>query len=105
LETTRPARLADLRGHHLAQLRIDSKIFSHTDYAITQQWSRAFFEHADTFDGLIFHSRHDPSRFAVALFERRGGGLLHVRQTEGLLSPGFAPTLEAILDLYKFALL
>jgi hypothetical protein len=48
LIAARELKLADLRGHHLAQLRIDSKIFSYTDYDVTQRWSRAFFEHAQS---------------------------------------------------------
>src|SRR5689334_17133108 len=72
LIAARELKLADLRGHHLAQLRIDSKISSYTDYDVTQRWSRAFFEHAQSLDGLIFHSRHDPLRHGVALFERGG---------------------------------
>jgi hypothetical protein len=101
---TRPLRLVDLTGHHLAQLRIDSKIFSYTDYSSTQQWSRAFFDHSSSFDGLLFHSRHDPTRHAVALFDRVGPTSLAIQQTQGLLEPSFAPDLAAILDLYQFAL-
>lgn len=104
LATTRELRLVDLRGHHLAQLRIDSNIFSFTDYDVTRQWSRAFFEHPKSFDGLIFHSRHDPLRHAVALFERPGPVPVEVRQTQGLLSTTFEATLFEILDLYRFAI-
>jgi hypothetical protein len=104
LETMKPLRLVDLRGHHLAQLRIDSAIFAHTDYAVTQRWSRAFHEHEDAFAGLLFHSRHDPLRFAVALFDRAGVDSLRVQQTRGLLAPEFAPNLEEILSLYEFAI-
>jgi hypothetical protein len=104
LRTTRPLKLVDLTGHHLAQLRIDSKIFSHTDYSTTQLWSRAFFEHPSRFDGLLFHSRHDPTRRAAALFDRVGSRSLKTQRTQGLLDPSFAAELGAILELYDFAL-
>ena len=101
---TKPLRLVDLTGHHLAQLRIDSKIFSYTDYSATQQWSRAFFDHSSSFDGLLFHSRHDRTRLAVALFDRVDPASLAIQQTQGLLGPSFASDLATILELYKFAL-
>jgi hypothetical protein len=104
LTAARELRLVDLRGHHLAQLRVDSKIFSYTDYDVTQRWSRAFFQHAQSVDGLIFHSRHDPLRHAVALFERAGPRAVDVQQTQGLLAPAFEPTLSEIVDLYRFAI-
>lgn len=104
LAATRELRLVDLRGHHLAQLRIDSNIFSFTDYAVTRQWSRAFFEHPKSFDGLIFHSRHDPLRHAVALFERPGPVSVEVQETQGLLATTFEATLFEILDTYRFAI-
>lgn len=106
LRVTSTLRLADLRGHHLSQLRVDSNLFALTDYAATQAWSRAFYEHADRVDGLIFHSRHDPTRHAVALFDRAKGAQrsLFVHRTEPLLGAAFAYELEAILQLYKFAI-
>ena len=105
LVTTKRLRFVDLRGHHLAQLRVDSKIFSHTDYSITQQWSRAFFEHARKLDGLLFHSRHNPERHAVAIFERASSGCLKIQKTIGLAGPEFASTLNRIVGLYKLNLI
>ena len=105
LETTKQLRFVDLRGHHLAQLRVDSKIFSYTDYSMTQLWSRAFFEHAGKLDGLLFHSRHNPERHAVAIFERAGSHCLRIQKTMGLAGPEFATTLDRIVGLYQLNLI
>jgi hypothetical protein len=104
LTASRPLRFADLRGHHLAQLRVDSRLFAYTDYTITQPWARALFEHEDEFDGLVFHSRHNPELHAVAVFDRaerelKAGAALP------LDGETFRPRLEALVERYRLALL
>lgn len=101
----RPLRLVDVTGHHLAQLRVDSNIFATTDYPATQAWSNAFFAHPDAPDGLLFHSRHDPSVHAVALFDRVEAEVEAQLRVPSLVDPGFAAKLGEILDRYDVALI
>jgi RES domain len=105
LETVKPLRLVDLRDHHLAQLRLDSRIFSQVDYTVPQQWARAFYEHSDPVDGLIFNSRHNPKLHVVALFDRAGHDCAKIVKTQSLDSKEFEPTLGIIVDRYRFKLL
>jgi hypothetical protein len=105
IEAVKPLRLANLRGHHLARLRVDSRIFSHFDYAVTRQWARAFYDHADKIDGLIFHSRHNPDLHVAALFDRAGPDCVKIVKTENLDSGGFKPMLTRIVDRYELTLL
>ena len=37
---------------------------------IAQRWSRALWEHPQQPDGIIYRSRHDPSKVCAALFDR-----------------------------------
>jgi hypothetical protein len=105
IEAVKPLRLANLRGHHLARLRVDSRIFSHFDYAVTRQWARAFYDHADKIDGLIFHSRHNPDLHVAALFDRAGPGLRQDCKDREPDSGGFKPMLTSIVDRYELTLL
>ena len=71
LVTDRSARVVDLTGHHLAGIGVDARIFA-GDRSTARGWSRAFHEHSDHPDGLLYRSRRDPSRLALALYERDG---------------------------------
>lgn len=69
LVAIRPSRLVDLTGEGLAALGLDARI-SDADHEPAQAWSRAFYEHPDKPDGILYRSRRDPSRLAVAIYDR-----------------------------------
>ncbi len=104
ITSRRPLRLLDLTGPHLARLRVDASLFTSTDYARTQAWSAAFWSHADAPDGLRYRSRHDPARFAVALFDRVERALRTGAVASPITDPAFAPRLAEVLDAYGVAL-
>ena len=68
LKPTRPLRLIDLAGSGaLVRIGVDSRLFA-GDYQRAQLWSMALHDHPAKADGLLYPSRLDPSRRAVALF-------------------------------------
>lgn len=69
LSTARPARVVDLSGDRLPFLGADARIFA-ASHRVAQIWSRAFHGHPERPDGLLYRTRHDPSRLALALYER-----------------------------------
>lgn len=74
LVAARSARVVDLTGQRLAGLGLDARIFA-GNRSIARAWSRAFHEHPDRPDGLLYRSRRDPSQLALALYERDGWAL------------------------------
>ena len=68
--TEQPLKLASLIGPGLAQLGLDNQINTQPGYKASQQWSQWLFDHPQEFDGVIYHSRHDPYQHSVALFDR-----------------------------------
>jgi RES domain len=76
LQTTRALLLLDLRGR--AAMRAGTvAALSAGDHALSQQWSRYFWEHPEIYgeiDGLFYHSAHNGEP-AVALYERARDGL------------------------------
>ena len=70
IEVRRALRLVPLHGPRLARLGTTAEVASGRDYALSQAWSRALWEHADAPDGLAYRSRHDDSALCVALFDR-----------------------------------
>jgi hypothetical protein len=101
LLTLRPLQLVRLYGAGLAKLGVDARIAT-GDYAIAQQWSRAFHEHRQRPDGLMYPSRHDTNRLCVALFERISGEL----RSEQLGAWTDQPKLlTRIVDAYELALI
>lgn len=74
LVAARSARVVDLTGQRLAGLGLDARMFA-GNRSIARAWSRAFHEHLDRPDGLLYRSRRDPSQLALALYERDGWAL------------------------------
>lgn len=73
------------------------------DYTESQAWSRAFFEHPDNVDGVLYRARHDQDQRSIGLFERPAAaastaphGLLAVLETHG-----FNEDLDFTLDLLE----
>lgn len=68
LTSPRHLRLIDLaEPGALVRAGVDARLFS-AEYASSQLWSKAFHDHPAKVDGLLYPSRLDPSRQAVALF-------------------------------------
>lgn len=99
----RDLRLVDLSGPGLAHIGADERLCS-GDHAQAQHWSLALLRHPATVDGLYYRTRHDPSRIAVALFDRAAKAVTIVRDG-GLLEDRHQALLSDILDTYQFALL
>src|SRR5580704_17644283 len=71
LKASRTLRLVDLtQSGTLVRLGADARLFS-GDHTISQAWSKALYEHPFNIDGLLYPSRLDPVRHALALFEGR----------------------------------
>ncbi|MGE3271153.1 MAG: RES family NAD+ phosphorylase [Chloroflexota bacterium] len=99
----RPLRLVDMSGAGLARIGADARVMSGR-YDISQPWSLALHNHPDQPDGLLYRSRHDPSRLCTALFDR----VAPVLSTESLGSfadPRNAALLGDVLDRYGYGLI
>jgi hypothetical protein len=56
-------------GSNLLFAGIDARLFASTDYDKTQAWGRAFMDHPQNFDGILYHSRKNPRQLNCAFFE------------------------------------
>jgi RES domain len=56
-------------GPNLVLAGIDARLFASTDYEKTQAWGRAFMDHPQKFDGILYHSRENPRQLNYAFFE------------------------------------
>ena len=103
IATDRPLALVDLTGPGLAQIGCDARLFAGA-HADAQRWALALWSHPAQPDGLLYPARHDPSRQAVAIFDRAATA---VAATCGLslIDPSNATVLAAILDTYRFSLI
>jgi hypothetical protein len=95
ISASRSINLVDLTGSGLVQIGADARLFA-GEHRISQHWSRAFFEHHSQPDGILYRARHDPSRRAIALFERDGLDLWS--------TPIGFDVLGRVLATYRFAL-
>jgi hypothetical protein len=68
--SARSLRLAQLYGAGLAAAKTDNRIASVDDYPTTQRWSKAFHDHPQNFDGIVYMSRYLGDHRSVALFDR-----------------------------------
>jgi RES domain len=96
--------LADLSGAGLTKIGADARLITGV-YSLSQVWSQALYNHTDRVDGLYYRSRFDPSRFCVALYDRRvrKEELREERITkDNLLDRSFEPQLQQILDEYGY---
>lgn len=65
----RPLRLADLRANGLLRLGADMRLCA-GEHKDARLWSRAIWSHPAGVDGLCYPTRHDPSRTALAFYDR-----------------------------------
>jgi hypothetical protein len=97
-------RLVDLRGSKLRPLGADARLFA-GDHAPAQLWSRAFFDHPDRPDGLLYRARHDAGEYAVALFDRAARSVRPRSTHATLASPANRSLVAGLLTKYGFGLL
>jgi hypothetical protein len=79
VEVRRDLHLVPIHGSSLARLGVTAELASGSDYAGSQLWSRALWEHSDQPDGILYRSRHDDSALCVAVFDRAKNGLAIVQ--------------------------
>lgn len=79
VEVRRNLRLVPVYGSSLARLGVTTELSAGSDYAASQRWSRAVWEHNDQPDGLLYRSRHDDSALCVAVYDRAKENLAIVR--------------------------
>jgi hypothetical protein len=103
LQSNRPLRLVDLTGPGLARLGADERLCA-GEHRLAQRWALGIWSHPSTPDGLLYRARHDPSRAALALFDRAGASLQAVG-LGNLMEPAHASILAAALDAYGFGLI
>jgi len=96
-------RLVDLTSSGLIQLGADARLTT-GDYTVAQEWARAFYQHKDQPDGILYCSRLDPACRCVALFER-GRAEPSVSNLGSLTDLHHRALLGQLLDLYSFKLL
>lgn len=99
----RPLRLVDLTGPGLSHIGADARLTA-ADYALSQRWALAFFEHPDGPDGLLYRSRHDPSCLCAAIYDRAASALT-ATSLGSLADPTNAGLLADLLDRYDYALI
>ncbi len=103
VEFTRSLRIVDLAGAGLARLGADNRLAT-SDYFIAQRWSHALWSHPDLPDGLLYRSRHDPSRRCLALFDRVSE-IPSARDIGSLVDGSNVVLLADILDTYDIGYL
>ena len=103
IRTSSKLRLVDLTGAGLARVGADARLCS-GDYRVAQKWSRAIHEHPSRPDGLVYPARRDPSRAAVAIFDRARPRLVSTALGT-LMTPRNRPIRDGILSTYGLGLL
>lgn len=102
IESSRPLRFVDLTGEGLARIGAAARLFA-ADHAVARRWSAALREHPVTPDGIRYPCRHDPSRAAVALYDRAEGAV-SASLLGTMLSRENRILLSQILRAYDFGL-
>jgi hypothetical protein len=104
LRGVRVLRLIDLiSSGALTRIGADARLFS-ADRAAAQLWSKALHDHPIRADGLLYPSRLDPARQAIALFGDRAPNLVELSR-QAWYAPGPQRNLLAqIAEHYKIEL-
>lgn len=103
ITSSRPLRLVDITGSGLARLGADNRL-STGDYRVAQHWSAALRNHPHQPDGLLYLSRHDPSRTCLAIFDH-ASDVIATTSRGDLLDPQHLALLADILDRYGYGLI
>ena len=103
VKSNRDLSLVDLTGKGLTLLDADTRLLT-GNYQIAQQWSKALQDHPSNPDGIYYRSRHDPSRFCLALYQVQTSSILQVTNTYDFMSDEYLHRLANILDEYEYGL-
>jgi hypothetical protein len=87
VELRRELRLVPLHGPGLARLGTTAAPASGSDYVLSQEWSRALWEHADAPDGVVYRPRHDDSALCVAIYDRAKDSLAVIADSPLMSDP------------------
>jgi len=63
-------RAVPLYGEYLMRLGATATVTHGNDYAMSQEWARALYDHPQQPDAIVYTSRHDETTFSTALFDR-----------------------------------
>jgi len=102
LEPKHPLRLVDVTGRGAAWISAAGEMAC-GDRALSQEWSKALYNHPEKVDGILYRCRHDQERFSVALFDR-AKGVLAVTEHLAWSDAALKPLLGEILDHYNLGL-
>lgn len=106
VSANRPMNLVDLSGKGLARIGADGRLCIGDDYKTSQNWSLALWKHPQKPDGILYRSRHDPDKKAVALFDRAEvEAAISFKNRGALLDYDNIELLAKILDHYNFILI
>lgn len=90
-------------GSNLMSAGIDARLFASTDYEKTQEWGRAFMDHPQNFDGILYHSRKNPRQLNYAFFETEAAqAAIQIADTIALID---TDELYSVLEQYEVKLL
>lgn len=105
LKAARTLRLVDLtQSGALVRLGADARLFS-GDHTVSQAWSKAFYDHPFRIDGLLYPSRLDPSRHALALFEGRAPKPVELSRQTWFATGPLRHILAEIVEHYALAVI
>jgi hypothetical protein len=105
LKPVRPLRLIDLTiSGALVRIGADARLFSGSR-EIAQLWSRALHDHPSHPDGLLFPSRLDPARHAIAAFEDRAPRLKELARRGWYETGAMRHQLAEIMKHYRLELI
>jgi hypothetical protein len=106
VSANRLLKVVDLSGKGLAMIGADARLCMGDEYQVSQNWSLAIWNHPRRPDGILYRTRHDPGKKAVALFDRdEVKAALSVKDMGSLLDQDNAPMLAKIMKHYKFTLI
>jgi hypothetical protein len=106
VSANRSLKLVDLLGKGLARVGADGRLCMGEDYKTSQDWSSALWKHPQKPDGILYRTRHDPDKKAIALFDRAEvEAALYVKDMGTLLDYDNVDLLVKLLERYKFILI
>jgi hypothetical protein len=105
LKAKRPLRLIDLtQSGALVRIGADGRLLS-GPHASAQIWSKALHDHPQKADGLLYPSRLDPTRHAIALFGDRRLKITELSRKSWYESGPHRRLLADIMEHYGMALI
>ena len=102
VHTSKSLKLIDLTGKGLVRMGLDARL-STGSYTLAQDWSKAFYDHPEQADGILYPSRHDPKQHLAAVFDRSEDALSV--KSLGSIIEYLGDDFDGLLDHYDIALL